>query len=72
MAITPGATDKPKRKRMSYTDTEKVSRKAQREVEAAAKQSKDHGGDIASFFQNLYHEQMEDVDDNACMLLEEV
>ena len=58
---------------MSYTDTEKVSRKAQREAEAATKQNEDHGGVIASFFQNLNDEEMKDVDADADagMLLEE-
>ena len=75
MARTPGATDKAKRKRMSYTDAEKVSQKAQREAEAAAQKNQDHGGGIALFFQNLNDEEMKDVDADvdadAGMLLEE-
>ena len=72
MARTPGATNKAKLKRMSYTDTEKVSWKAQREAEAATKQNKDHGGGIASFFQNLNDEEIENVHVDAGMLLEQV
>ena len=56
---------------MSYTNTEKVSRKAQREAEAATKQNEDHGGGIASFFQNLNDEEIEDVHVHAGMLLEQ-